>query len=1014
MVGQTPKRRRRKHCVVDCDENTHVTRSLLRKLVRAKQVPELYKEVVRSQRRKSKLFRAPDVLSRSSSKGCIANTEEQLNDDISHSSEEELPNLDSRRQSLDSLRDDSSEDIGEEDLDECVHKTLLSSAREESGTRCSAIYTSSDSDLEKQSEANTDLGDIAEDMPQKTNKSRKSISNENSVASPGVVAEDMPQKTNKSRKSISNDNSVASPGVITRSQLKQLASAKSVPEEYKHVLGGTQSNRRNQKRGKSLNFQKQPVPRRLSVTTKSRRVSKKVNQKENVHSSSEQNNSLEVEESSDVEMHNDVYLSVEENLVTTPKVAGSAGEKSNAKNKRRKDDKVTENAVKNVCDSSSGDQPVSKMEVSEGENIAIQEYVTVRTQDKSFEKKKANKEAEADSVDTKTDSMETDNKNDEESLHYSVNKTLLNCDVNDKKSTTGKKIGRKRKGFSKISSASEQEILDRTHRKERGITTLERKTSVCEPVDMSISEDCSGTEKTRYVAKSAPSDSEVSESFTKNHTNLEKDVSGIKGKREKSSVNQTAQKSSEVSSVTSSSSNSGYEITPSKSQAVPKELSLSTKTTDSGITGMVDSNPYCDSDSCTNDKQQTLDNIQNLTSYPDNIMKEEQHNIPRKSPVVDSSGSILKTNSLLLNESIPSSSGGKTSEIRQPFLLRMRQTMNEEPVESDSDAESRKAIMLSAQRRIEQNLSTTDSEGRRFSSHQTPTSSLLDAEDSDDAPPESMTFEAGRNTATESLRDAVESIRRDRQRRKEKRRARLEKLRQQKEEKLIRLKERLASQEDASCSSSEESGYEDEEIRHYKKKPMSREKAKTEKEISERTTKSKKKSSNVEGRVAKTKEMDNETQEDHLIGISNGLTKRLPDELLERLSEKAPTEMKVTHSEKAEESGINNSVVSIQKKRKKAVLPSSEQSDEPSDSQSFKKPTNLDYIPLKSTGSTKFGIMSYDKVVNVSKSAAQKAAEFRQNMMFGNRHKREPANSGLIYQQKIKASGKDVFARKKY
>ncbi|XP_047121923.1 SAFB-like transcription modulator isoform X1 [Schistocerca piceifrons] len=994
MASQTPKRRRQKYCSIICDENTRVTRSLLKKLVRAKHTPEIYKEVVRSQRRKGKLFRAPDIHFRSSCKGSEERTEEQLNEDISQVSEETLLDYDCRSLSWDNLNEDSPEDIGEEDRDDCVRKTSFSNAHElgKQHSVLPSVYPSSESDLQWQSEAYSDLEDIAEEMSQKTNKSRKSVSNENSVASPGV---------------------------ITRSQLKQLANAKSVPEEYKHVLGEAQPNRRNQKHGKSLNTEKLPSPRKLSVTTKARRVSKKVNQKEKIQSSSEQNNSLEIEESFDVEMRDDADLSAEESIVNTPKSAGSAGERVRPKNKRKKEDKVDESAFNSVCDSSSGEQATSKMEFSEGESVATKESVTVLSQEKSFEKKKANQEAGIDSVDSKTDNMETDSKNDDESLRSGNKTTLKSCDVYDKKSAVGKKIGRKRKGFSKISSASEEEILDTIHPKERGNSALERNNSICEPVDMSISEDCSGTEKIRYLSKSAPSDSEVSESLAENHKNLAQEVSITNRKtkllkKDKLSVNQGAQKSSEVSSATSSSYNSGYEITPSKSLVVSKEQSLSTKTTDSGITGMVDSNPYCDSDSCTSDKQQTLDGTQKLISYPDNITKEEQHNISGKSSVINSSGSIVKTSSLLPHEGIPSCSGGKTSEIRPPFLLRMRPTMNEEPVDSDSDAESRKAIMLSAQRRIEQNLSTTDSEGRRFSSHQTPTSSLPDAEDSDDAPPESMTFEAGRNTATESLRDAVESIRRDRQRRKEKRRARLEKLRQQKEEKLIRLKERLASQEDASCSSSEESGYEDEEVRHYKKKPLSREKAKSEKEISERTTKSKKKSSNTEGRVAKTKEMDSGTQEDHHTGISNGLTKRLPDELLERLSEKAPTTMKVTLSEKTEENGINNNVTSIQKKRKKVVLPSSEQSDEPSDSQSFKKPTTLDYIPLKSSASTKFGIMSYDKVVNVSKSAAQKAAEFRQNMMFGNRHKREPANSGLIYQQKIKASGKDVFARKKY
>lgn len=58
-----------------------------------------------------------------------------------------------------------------------------------------------------------------------------------------------------------------------------------------------------------------------------------------------------------------------------------------------------------------------------------------------------------------------------------------------------------------------------------------------------------------------------------------------------------------------------------------------------------------------------------------------------------------------------------------------------------------------------------------------------DGSDSDSAP-ENMSFSTGRHLVMESLKNAVDSIQRERRRRKEKRKQRLEKYKQQKEEKV--------------------------------------------------------------------------------------------------------------------------------------------------------------------------------------------------------------------------------------
>jgi hypothetical protein len=106
-----------------------------------------------------------------------------------------------------------------------------------------------------------------------------------------------------------------------------------------------------------------------------------------------------------------------------------------------------------------------------------------------------------------------------------------------------------------------------------------------------------------------------------------------------------------------------------------------------------------------------------------------------------------------------------------------------ESSESDSDAESRKAIMESAQRRIMQNISTSESESKKCVRPRTVSS----GSDTSDSAPEVMSFSAGRQLVMESLKNAADSIQREKQRIKEKRKERLEKYKQQKEEKVCYL-----------------------------------------------------------------------------------------------------------------------------------------------------------------------------------------------------------------------------------
>jgi len=116
-------------------------------------------------------------------------------------------------------------------------------------------------------------------------------------------------------------------------------------------------------------------------------------------------------------------------------------------------------------------------------------------------------------------------------------------------------------------------------------------------------------------------------------------------------------------------------------------------------------------------------------------------------------------------------------------LLKSKQTkeVRSESSESDSDAESRKAIMESAQKRIIQNISTSESESKKYVQPHT----VSTGSDSSDSVPEAMSFTAGRQLVMESWQNAADSIQREKHRRKEKRKERLEKYKQQKEEKVF-------------------------------------------------------------------------------------------------------------------------------------------------------------------------------------------------------------------------------------
>jgi hypothetical protein len=60
----------------------------------------------------------------------------------------------------------------------------------------------------------------------------------------------------------------------------------------------------------------------------------------------------------------------------------------------------------------------------------------------------------------------------------------------------------------------------------------------------------------------------------------------------------------------------------------------------------------------------------------------------------------------------------------------------------------------------------------------------------------------------------------------------------------------------------------------------------------------------------------------------------------------------------------------------------------------YKNQCDIDYIPLSTCGATEFGVMPLDKFMRAPKSMAERAAEFRQNMLFGTHIRRGPGGFG--------------------
>nr|CAD7413004.1 unnamed protein product [Timema poppensis] len=117
--------------------------------------------------------------------------------------------------------------------------------------------------------------------------------------------------------------------------------------------------------------------------------------------------------------------------------------------------------------------------------------------------------------------------------------------------------------------------------------------------------------------------------------------------------------------------------------------------------------------------------------------------------------------------------------------------------DSDSDAETRKAIKHNAEVRIYKSLSNSESDCRLVRH-----AKQRSVSDSGSAP-EDVPFEVGLKRALTAIKKAKEGIQHDNLRKKQQRKEKLDRFKQQKEEKLNRLKESLACKEDASCSSSE-------------------------------------------------------------------------------------------------------------------------------------------------------------------------------------------------------------------
>jgi hypothetical protein len=60
----------------------------------------------------------------------------------------------------------------------------------------------------------------------------------------------------------------------------------------------------------------------------------------------------------------------------------------------------------------------------------------------------------------------------------------------------------------------------------------------------------------------------------------------------------------------------------------------------------------------------------------------------------------------------------------------------------------------------------------------------------------------------------------------------------------------------------------------------------------------------------------------------------------------------------------------------------------------FRYRSDIDSIPLSTCGATEFGVMPLDNMMRAPKSMAERAAEFRQKMLFGDRIRRGQGGHG--------------------
>jgi hypothetical protein len=60
----------------------------------------------------------------------------------------------------------------------------------------------------------------------------------------------------------------------------------------------------------------------------------------------------------------------------------------------------------------------------------------------------------------------------------------------------------------------------------------------------------------------------------------------------------------------------------------------------------------------------------------------------------------------------------------------------------------------------------------------------------------------------------------------------------------------------------------------------------------------------------------------------------------------------------------------------------------------FRYRSDVDYIPIDTCGATEFGVMPLDNLMRAPKSMAERAAEFRQKMLFGDRIRRGQGGHG--------------------